>query len=159
MMGVIKAKNSAGEWVNVASAEATTIHNELTGELKTAVIQYTSNELSYDLSPYVKANESFILFFVCEYDIVGGRPTNTGANYVYALNHIGDNVYIGGLNHSGSNWRVDDIGDVITQDMTNWEEYFTWDEANRVLTFVRPMYSYNSMGDKALLLYTGVKEA
>ena len=158
-MAVIKAKNTAGEWVNVASAEATTITNEIMGTLKTAVIPYTTDTLSYDLSPYVKENDEFILFFVCEFDVNAGNATSTGANKIYSFNHIGGVASVGALN-SSANWRVKSLSDVLSSfNADKQAKYFTWDEATRVLTFIRPLNNYSSMGDKALLLYCDVKEA
>lgn len=158
-MAVIKAKNTAGEWVNVASADATTITNEIIGMLKTAVIPYTTDTLSYDLSPYVKENDEFILFFVCEFDVNTENATPTGANNIYGFNHIGGVASVGVLD-SSANWRVESLNDVLGSFNANIQaKYFTWDEATRVLTFIRPLHNHSSMGDKALLLYTGIKEA
>ena len=61
-MGVIKAKNSNGEWVNVA--EATTITNELVGDLQVVYEGYGyGNRKNYiDLSKYVGVGNDFIIF-------------------------------------------------------------------------------------------------
>jgi len=151
-MAIMKVKNSAGEWVGAGSAD-------LISEMKTVVVPYTSDKLSYDLSPYIKGNENFLLFFVCEYG------STTGNNKITVLVHMDDLLYVGQLTQSAY-WDVTDISTIVntltyntTDRITTWEDIFTWDEETRVLTFVRPMYNYSSMGTKALLLYTGLKEA
>ena len=154
-MATMKAKNSSGEWVDIGLAG-------LMSEMKIAVVEDSSDTLSYDLSPYVKSNENFIFFFICGY----GSPNSTGSNQMTALVHIDDLVYVGEVTQSNTHWRVDSITSIIetlnynsSHEIDTWEDIFTWDEESRVLTFVRPYNNYSSMGDKALLLYTGIKEA
>lgn len=61
-MATMKAKNSVGEWVDVGLAE-------MVSDMKIAFIKpfnnttVTSNANAYDLSPYVKGTDNFILFF------------------------------------------------------------------------------------------------
>lgn len=76
-MGIIKTKNSNGEWVNVASAEATTITNELIGDLRVEKIQpfphstITKNDSAFDLSPYIGENDNFMIFFTTNSGVGG----------------------------------------------------------------------------------------
>lgn len=149
-MGVIKAKNSAGEWVNVASAEATTITNEIVGELKTAVIT-AKDAYTFDLSDYVAPGDNFIFFFKST------TNSSVSAGELCVLEKIGETV-------RKAHWNTNMVGmgwwssknDVVMTDLfpDDWNFEGTWDDATCTLTF--PTYGASSYG---LLLYTDVKEA
>lgn len=150
-MATIKVKNSAGEWETVASAEATTITNELTGEFKMAFIEDEADTVSYDLSAYIQPNENFILFFVCEYDSAA-----TGANPISAYLHLDDYTGVTNLSHDAY-YTVDSLHDVF--EVADHADLYTYDEDTRIFKFNRPVGNYNSVGGKAILFYTGIKEA
>ena len=146
-MGVIKAKNSAGEWVNVASAEATTIHNELTGDLKSVNIEvpYGTESNTLDLSKYVNGSDDFFI-------IVGVTTTrNQGTEQLFAWwREDGKTRTLVSQLAYGQHANLNGIFPVTTA------LSFSYDEATGILTMNDDTYHYI---ENALLFYTGVKEA
>ena len=151
-MGVIKAKNSAGEWVNVASAEATTIHNELIGDLKMAVVT-AKDAYTFDLSQYVEPDSNFLFFFKS----TTNSTISAQGGEMYVLEKIGETARKAywNTNMSQMGWWTY-VGDVTLTDLfpNDWKFEGTWNNDARTLTF--PKTGASSYG---LLLYCDVKEA
>lgn len=66
-MGVIKAKNSAGEWVNVASADTVTIEGSTSDaglyiDVIQAIKDTNGNYTSFDLTKYKDCNRYFLIY-------------------------------------------------------------------------------------------------
>ena len=150
-MSVIKAKNSAGEWVNVASAEATTITNELAGIMKVAYIN-SADQVSYDLSEYVQPNDNFILFFIC-----GHTNTSSVGDPVSAFLHLDEIREVTNVTTKSTFYSLPNIHDVF--EVSDDNELYTYTEDTGIFKYNRPTSDYSSVGSKAILFYTGIKEA
>lgn len=152
-MASMKVKNSAGEWVNVANAENTTINvtNELAGIMKIAYIQRV-DQVSYDLSEYVQPNDNFILFFVC-----GHTDTGSTSDPVSAFLHLDDIREVTNVTTKSTFYSLSDIHDVF--EVSDDSELYTYTEDTAIFKYNRPTSDYSSVGDKAILFYTGIKEA
>ena len=150
-MGVIKAKNSAGEWVNVASAEATTITNELTGELKIASkeIAYADQKNSIDLSEYISGNEEFMIYFAT----ATSKSQSNSEPHIW-LKSEGTGV-IRNLGNLQALYSEAVFNTLFPKD-TSAGFTISYDEDTKVLTIVDDTYYYIT---SFTLLYTGVKEA
>lgn len=64
-MATIKAKNNAGEWVDVAAGEA---YEKKAASFKIIWVPKTKGEQSYDLSSYLLEDDDFILNFGCGFN-------------------------------------------------------------------------------------------
>jgi hypothetical protein len=150
MMGVIKAKNSAGEWVNVASAEATTIHNELMGIFKMETVEYGWGEhkQSLDLSTYVGANDNFIIILELS------SSKNDGTSN-YFLWHKED-----GLDHAlpfrASGANSTSLTNGIFAEVSGSDVSVSYDETAQTLSLIDDTYKWIY---SFTILYAGVKEA
>ncbi len=148
-MGVIKAKNSAGEWVNVASAEATTITNELMGDLRMETVEYGwgQHKQSLDLSPYIGAADNFIIILaVSQYQ-------NDGIKNCF-LWHKED-----GLDHAipqRSNSSSTSLTNGIFAEVSGADISVSYDETTQIFTLTDDTYKWIY---SFTILYAGVKEA
>lgn len=152
-MGVIKAKNSAGEWVNVASAEATTIHNELMGDLKMATEEFTwgNRSNSIDLSKYVGAdNDFFLILALHSYGTASLSQTS-----VFAW-HRTNNATTGSLLLDTVGRTQTSLTDGIFATSAGSNVTFTYDENTQIFTLNDDTYKYIY---EFTILYAGVKEA
>lgn len=151
-MATLKAKNAAGEWVEVSSAEATTITNEIVGELKTAVIK-AKDAYTFDLSDYVSPEDNFLLFFKS----TTNSTIAAQGGELFVLEKIGETARKAywSTNLAQMGWWTW-VGDVLLTDLfpDGWKFEGTWDDAACTLTF--PETGASTYG---ILLYTGVKEA
>lgn len=151
-MGVIKAKNSAGEWVNVASAEATTIHNELIGDLKSVVVK-AKDAYTFDLSAYIQPESKFLFFFKS----TTNSSTQYGGGEMFVLEKISETARKASWNQNeaGMGWWTTAI-DVELKDLfpDGWLFEGTWDNDARILIF--PETGASTYG---ILIYCDVKEA
>lgn len=151
-MGVIKAKNSAGEWVSVASAEATTIHNELIGDLKVAYEVYTyGNRKNYiDLSKYVGVGNDFIIF-----PSIAVHANDGAATRYYWRKSLGGTKLFPQGTPATSKIGADALGDLF--DITTPENIsIEFDENTRILTLTDDTYHYFR---DWVIIYAGIKEA
>lgn len=151
-MGIIKAKNNNGEWVNVASAEATSITNEFIGDLKSVVIK-AKDAYTFDLSAYIQPESKFLFFFK--------STTNSSTQYsggeMFVLEKIGETARKASWNQNEADmgwWNTasdPELKDLFPDD---WLFEGTWDNDARILTF--PKTGASTYG---ILLYCDVKEA
>lgn len=146
-MAVIKAKNTAGEWVNVASAEATTITNEIMGELrmKTVDLGYGKHKQSLDLSEYVGANDNFIIILALSSSQNDGNKSyflwhkEDGGNLIPSLGSPTSTSLTNGIFRPVAGNNVTISYDENTQTLTVTDDTYKW------------IYSFT-------ILYAGVKE-
>lgn len=151
-MGVIKAKNSAGEWVSVAGTQSTEITNFL-GNLDSAIVKIKTNAYAYDLSQYIKSDDNFLLFFKC----TTNSSISASGGGLFILEKVGDSVRKAQWNDNVSDmgWfnNANELG-LSTLFKDGWLFDGTWDNDTCTLTF--PTYGASSC---AILLYAKVKEA
>lgn len=149
MMGIIKAKNTAGEWVNVSTAEMIMKDKDL----NMVQIQpfpnspITSNRSAFDLSPYVNPTDNFILFFTTGSGVGGG---NSCIPLVYIK----------------SDGQLRRLHDNVTAQMPSLNNLFplsnqckvSYDEETRIFDVVM-QESSDQVNNYAWLFYPAIKEA
>jgi hypothetical protein len=151
-MGIIKAKNNNGEWVNVASADSVTITNEVMGDLKSVVVK-AKDAYTFDLSAYIQPESKFLFFFKS----TTNSSTQYGGGELYVLEKISETARkaFWNENESGMGWWTYS-GDVTITDLfpDGWLFEGTWDNDACILTF--PETGASTYG---ILIYCDVKEA
>lgn len=142
-MAMMKYKNDAGEWVEVAPTNF--MH-----QFKFEYINPVKNEdgiyRKYDLSPYVQKNSDFMLIMY---------PTcNTNRR---ATVYIHSDGQIREFNGAASYGDIDELDDIFEDNTTFGENDFTYDEETRIMTYSWKSVAsaqYNKL-NKALLIYAG----
>lgn len=148
MMGVIKAKNSAGEWVNVANAEAT-ITNEFVGDLRMETVEYGwgQHKQSLDLSPYVGANDNFIIIL----ELSSSKNDGTTGCYLWHKEDGLDHVLPQRNNSSSTSLTNGIFAEVSGSDVS-----VSYDETTQTFSLIDDTYKWIY---SFTILYAGVKEA
>lgn len=148
-MATIKVKNAAGEWETVASAEATTITNELTGILNAVdiAVPYGSETNTLDLSQYVSAGDDFFIIF-------GVTTTkNQGTENVFAWwKKDGKLRTVRGTLTSTTHASLN----AVFPTYTGGSIPIFYDEATGIFSMNDDTYKFI---ENALLFYTEIKEA
>lgn len=147
-MGVMKVKNSNGEWVNVA--EATT--NELVGDLKVVFEGYAyGNRKNYiDLSKYVDVGNDFIIL-----PSIAERANEGAATRFYWRKSLGSTKLFPQGTPATSAISADALGDLFNI-TTTLNISIEFDENTRILTLTDDTYHYFRSW---VIIYAGVKEA
>lgn len=147
-MATIKVKNSAGEWETVASAEATTITNEIMGIFKMETVEYSYGEhkQSLDLSEYVGANDNFIIIL----ELSGSKNDGTKS---YFLWHKEDG---GNLIPAQSYPTGTSLTNGIFRPVAGTDVSVSYDEATQIFTLTDDTYKWIY---SFTILYAGIKEA
>lgn len=147
-MATIKVKNAAGEWETVASAEATTITNEIMGVFKMETVGYSwgQHKQSLDLSPYVGVNDNFIIILAISQDKNDGNTSyflwhkEDGGNLIPAQSYPTSTSLTNGIFRPVAGTNVSVSYDEATQIFTLTDDTYKW------------IYSFT-------ILYAGIKEA
>jgi hypothetical protein len=149
-MATIKAKNSAGAWVDVAAGEA---YEKKASSFKLAWVPRSADGMSYDLSSYLLEDDDFLLAFTY------GSGANPDSSYLWLGSEgkariiDGEKVYLSLTNH-GSPLNM--IADIEAETDTETAR-FNYDKASRTFTYAPP--GSNSSGSKlgayAALIYAG----
>ena len=152
-MAILKAKNTSGEWVNIANAEATTITNELVGDIKVITVK-AKDQYTYDLSEYVGSNSNFLFFFKSttnsSVSAAGGElfvldKTEGTARKAKWNTNVAD---MGWFNHPSS------MSNASTLFPDGWQFEGTWDNDACILTFPE-----TGASDYGILFYATAEEA
>lgn len=147
-MAVIKAKNTAGEWVNVASAEATTITNDIMGTFNSVNISvpYGTETNTLDLSEYINPGNDFFIIL----GVTSSR--NQGTEQLFAWwKKDGKVRTIRGAMTTGLHASFNDIFPKYSGTLP-----LSYDDATGILTMDDDTYKYI---ENAVLFYAGIKEA
>ena len=144
-MATMKAKNSSGEWVDIGLAE-------MVSDMKIAFIKpfnnttATTNKNAYDLSPYVKGTDNFILFFC-----TSQGSTMSGSSLVHVWIRSDGQLR---KEHTKTSNQLLTLDDVF-QKSSQFD--YTFDEETHIfsITITEP----SSECFPAVLFYIGTKEA
>ena len=144
-MATMKAKNSAGEWVDVGLAE-------MVSDMKIAFIKpfnnttATSNNNAYDLSPYVKGTDNFILFFC-----TSQGSTMSGGSKVHVWIRSDGQLRVEHTKTSNQLLTLDDV----FEKSGNFD--YTFDEETHIFSITITKSEKECY--PAVLFYIGAKEA
>lgn len=144
-MATMKAKNSAGEWVDIGLAE-------MVSDMKIAFIEpfnnttATTNKNAYDLSPYVKGTDNFILFFC-----TSQGSTTPGSSLVHVWIRSDGQLRVEHTKTSNQLLTLDDV----FQKSSQFD--YTFDEETHIFSITITEPSNECF--PAVLFYIGTKEA
>ena len=144
-MATMKAKNSAGEWVEVTSAG-------LMGELKVAYEKYTyGNRKNYiNLSKYVDVGNDFIIL-----PSIAERADEGADSRYYWRKSLGSTKLFPQGSPPDSLIGADALGDLFNIN-TTLNISIEFDENTRILTLIDDTYHYFR---DWVIIYAGIKEA
>jgi hypothetical protein len=145
-MALVKVKNEDGDWINVLGAT-------LAADLKMVKInpfpnsKITGNDSAFDLSPYIGANDNFMIFFTTGSGIGGG-------NSCIPLVYIKSDGQLRVL-HDSINIQMNTL-DLLFHKTKQCE--VSYDEETRIFDVVMQEPS-DQVNDNAWLFYPAVKGA
>ena len=144
-MATMKAKNSAGEWVDIGLAG-------LMGDFKVVYEKYTyGNRKNYiDLSKYIGVGNDFIIL-----PSIAERADEGAASRYYWRKSLGDNRLFPQGNPPSSLVGADALGDLFNIN-TTLNISIEFDENTRILTLTDDTYYYFR---DWVIIYGGIKEA
>lgn len=142
-MAMMKYKNSAGEWVEVAP---TNFMHQFKFEFIQSSKHADGERYVYDLSPYVQKNSDFMLVMY---------PT-CNTNRVATV-YIHSDGQVRQFNGNSSYGDIDELSDVFEDNLTFNEDDLVYDAETRIMTYnwKRVASDQYSKLNKALLIYAG----
>lgn len=145
-MAVMKAKNNAGQWVEVAESE---IIETKTSSFKMVWVPASADQKSYDLSPYLTEGDDFLLAFAI------GTGSNACPGYLWQgsegkLRPIDGERILLDNSTMKSHSPLEMIADVEASFST--EKYVAYDATSRKLTYSGTDSKFSKY---AALIYAG----
>lgn len=144
-MATIKAKNSAGAWVDVAAGEA--IEKKTSG-FKMVWVPCAADRQSYDLSAYLLEDDDFILNFVCGFDAATGP-------YCQWVGSEGELREMNGKSNNALN-NSNSVSPIFSMSgPSSRANVFKYDKESRIFYIEEDSSSVYTLGSYAALIYAG----